>query len=83
MRIVEIALPDELFNSLHKSPDEVGKEMRVAVAVRWYAQGLVSQGRGAEIAGLSRAEFIDALSAGGVSPFQESIEDIREALAGG
>ncbi len=82
MQVIEIALPDELFKSLHKSAEEVALEMRVAVAVRWYAQGLVSQGRGAEIAGLSRAEFIDALSAGGVSPFQETIEEIREALAG-
>jgi predicted HTH domain antitoxin len=82
MRIVEIALPDELFGALHKSPDEVAREMRIAVAVRWYAQGLVSQGRGAEIAGLSRADFVDALSVSGVSPFQETLEDVREALAG-
>ena len=32
----------------------------------------ISQGRAAEIAGLSRAEFIDALGRYGVSPFQQT-----------
>ena len=34
-------------------------------------------------AGLSRSGFIDALSASGVSPVQETLEEIRDALARG
>ena len=58
-------------------------DMRVAVAVRWYAQGIVSQGRAAEIAGMPRSEFMRALSDFEVSPFQESADEVREALARG
>ncbi len=58
-------------------------EMRVAIAVRWYEQGLVSQGKATEIAGLSRTEFINALSDFGVSASQESAEDIREVMSRG
>ena len=36
--------------------------MRVAAAVKWYELGKVSQGKAAEIAGLSRSAFITALS---------------------
>jgi predicted HTH domain antitoxin len=63
--------------ALRKDPDAFGREMRIAAAVLWYERRQVSQGRAAEIAGLSRAEFIDALSRYGVSPFQyESADDL-------
>jgi len=62
-------------------PDEVAREMQIAVAVRCYAQGLVSQGKGAEIADLTRAQFMDAVGAAGVAASQETIEETRESLA--
>jgi predicted HTH domain antitoxin len=42
--------------------------MRLAASIKWYAQGRISQDKGAEIAGLSRTAFIDALSRAHVSP---------------
>jgi predicted HTH domain antitoxin len=58
-------------------------ELRVAAAVKWYELGQISQSRASEIAGLSRAEFIDALARYGVSPFQESADEVvEEALRG-
>jgi len=41
----------------------------------------VSQDKAAEIAGLSRAAFIDALSAARVSPFQVNEDSLREELS--
>ena len=78
-----IALPDGIFEAVRKAPDEVAQEMRIAVAVRWYAQGLISQGKGAEIAGLTRSQFIDALGLAGVPACQETIGEIREMLSRG
>jgi predicted HTH domain antitoxin len=80
MSTITVMLPDDVLATVKKSPDEVAAEMRTAVAVSWYARGLVSQGRGAEIAGITRSEFIDVLAAHGVSASQETMEDIREAL---
>ncbi len=54
--------------------------MRLALAAFWYEQGIVSQGMAAQIANLPRAEFMIALSKLGVSPFQETIGDVRDAL---
>jgi predicted HTH domain antitoxin len=79
MTTVHVPVPDELFSTVRRTPAEVAAEMRLALAIRWYAQGLISQGAGANLAGFSRSAFLDALSAAGVSPFQETIEEIRES----
>jgi predicted HTH domain antitoxin len=83
MTTVTVRVPDELFTAVRRTPDAVADEMRLALAIRWYAQGLISQGAGASLAGLSRTAFLDALSAAGVSPFQETLEEIREAARRG
>jgi len=82
MRSVTIDLPETVFAALRKSPDEFVREMRIAAAAKWYELGELSQGKAAEIAGLSRAEFINALSRFRVSPFQYTAEELAEELAG-
>jgi predicted HTH domain antitoxin len=82
MRTITIDLPDTAFAALRKAPDEFARDLRIAAAVKWYELGELSQGKAAEIAGLSRADFIDALSRHKVSPFQYTAEELTEELAG-
>jgi len=42
--------------------------------------GLLSQGKAAEVAELSRASFISELARYGVSPFQETASEVIEAV---
>jgi predicted HTH domain antitoxin len=52
----------------------------LAAAVKWYELRVVSQGRAAEIAGISRSEFLTALGPFGVTPFQYDADELaREA----
>lgn len=77
---VSIELPREVLSALRKEPKDFVREMRVAAAVKWYEMKTVSQAKAAEIAGLSRAEFLDALGRFGVLPFQyDSDELIKES----
>jgi predicted HTH domain antitoxin len=74
-------MPEAAFATLHQAPDELAQELRIAAAVKWYELGRVSQGRGAEIAGLTRADFIDALSRYRVSPMQYTEQELLDELS--
>lgn len=71
-----IEVPEGALAALHQDPGGFAREMRLAAAVKWYELKLVSQGRAAEIAGLSRSEFLDALGRFGVSPFQYEADEL-------
>jgi predicted HTH domain antitoxin len=77
---ITFSLNEGVLSSVRQDPEAFTRELRIAAAVKWYELRRISQGRAAEIAGLSRAEFIDALSRYEVSPFQETIADLSEAL---
>jgi predicted HTH domain antitoxin len=82
MPTIEVALPEDVLTALRKSPTEVARDVRVAAAAEWYAEGLVSQGKGADLAGLSRLEFLDELAKRKVPVIQMTVEELRAELAG-
>ena len=81
MQTVSVEIPTTTFAALGESPDEFVSEMRIAAAVKWYELGKLSQGKTAEVAGLSRAAFIEALSRFKVSPIQYAERELTEELA--
>jgi len=73
-----LEIPEGALSSVRKDPASFVLELRLVAAVKWYEMRTISQGRAAEIAGLSRRDFIDALGRYSVSPFQSSGEEIIE-----
>ena len=80
MVTVTFELPEDALSSVRKDPDHFAQELRLAAAVKWYEMEVVSQSRAAEISGLSRSEFIAALSRFKVSPFQYDVDEIAEEV---
>jgi predicted HTH domain antitoxin len=75
---VVLEVPEGALASLGQDPAQFSRELRLAAAVKWYEMHLLSQGRAAEIAGLSRSEFIAALGRFSVTPFQTSADELAQ-----
>lgn len=70
------------FGALRLAPNEFAREMRIAASVQWYAQGIVSQGKAAELAELTRADFLDELYRRKVPACQVTPEELTEEIHG-
>jgi len=82
MTSLTIELPDEVDDSQHRSPAEVTKEPRLAAAIRWYSQGVISQERAAVVAGLDRTDFLMALAREKVDAFAVDREQLAREVSG-
>ncbi len=80
MTTVTIEVPDDAFSALRRSPKEFARDMRLAAVIQWYHQGLISQGKAAEIAGLKRREFLEALYHAKIEASQVDIEEMKEEV---
>lgn len=80
MQTISLEIPATTLAALGESPDEFVSEMRIAAAVKWYELGKLSQGKAAEVAGLSRSAFIEALSRFRVSPIQITADELQKEL---
>lgn len=80
MPTVTFDLPEGALSALRLSPTEFVTEMRLAAALLWYSQGEISQSKGAEIAGISRAEFIDELAHRRIPVVQVTGEELKEEV---
>ena len=78
-----LEVPDDAFASLQFSQADFGRSTLIAACVKWVESGRLSQSRASEICGVSREAFLSEMSAYQVSPFQESPEELKEALARG
>ena len=74
-------IPDGALSAFRSDSAEFGRELRLAASVKWYELGKLSQAKAAELAGMSRHDFLQALIRFQVSPIQESIEELAEGLA--
>jgi predicted HTH domain antitoxin len=82
MTTISFEFEPSVFGALRLAPHEFAREMRIAAAVQWYAQGVVSQGRAAELAGLTRADFLDELYRRKVSACQVSAKELVDEIHG-
>lgn len=68
------------FDALRLAPSEFAREIRIAAAVQGYAQGIVSRGKAAELAQLTRAELPDELFRRKVPAYQVAPDELVRRL---
>ncbi len=77
MKTITVEIPDSLSLAVAESEQDLPRALRLAAAIQWYSQGLIFQGKGAELAGLTRSEFLRALSAAKVDVLQVTPEELK------
>lgn len=80
MHTIQIDLPDEVLFSLKETPEGVSRVIRMAAAAKLYELGKLSSGRAAELAGIPRISFLQALAQYGVSIFDFTEEEIAQDM---
>jgi predicted HTH domain antitoxin len=76
MAQLAISIPESLFASLRKAPNELAREMGIAAAIHWYQQGCISMERAAEAAGMDRPRFLQELARRKVDVFVLDAEEL-------
>jgi predicted HTH domain antitoxin len=76
----QIELPDEVLLSPQETPASFPKVIRMAAAAKLYEMRKLSSGRAADLAGLSRVSFLQALGQYGVPIFDLTEEELGQDL---
>ncbi len=83
MKTMALEAPDDLVGLSGASDEELARDLRLAAAIQWYSQGVVSQGRTAEIAGLDRTSFLLALGRAKIDVFQITEAELKQEVERG
>jgi len=75
-----INLPESVISVFGESEDVRGESILEAAVVKWFELGRISQGKAAEILGISRADVLDVLAQYRVSPWQYTDAELDEEL---
>lgn len=80
MTKVIVDLPEEVFSARRLPPEDFVQDMRLAAAIYWYQKSQISQEKAAQIAGLNRRDFLEALAREQVDVFVIDFNDLQREL---
>ena len=79
-RQIVLDIPEQVLLAERADEATFGREMRILAAIKLYELGRLSSGRAAELAGMSRVEFLLALGRYKVFPFEAELRELEAAL---
>ena len=81
MTAITLQFSDDVLSTLRLSPEEFARALRVAAAIHWYERGELSQERAAQVATLTRPQFLMELARTRSDAFVVDFEDLKRELS--
>jgi predicted HTH domain antitoxin len=75
---VIVEVPEHALKMFGGNAAQFSRKMYETAVVKWFDEGLLSQGQSSELLGISRGEFFDLLHEHKVSPIQMTPEELEE-----
>jgi hypothetical protein len=82
MQKLVLHLPDDLARVLPVPPEQLAAHIGLMAAMKMFEIGEISSGRAAELAGMSRVEFLETCARFRVSAFNYPDDEVGTELSG-
>jgi len=79
---LKIKYPTGFEHAVRMTKEEIEHHIRLMAALKMFELGKISSGKAAELAGMSRPEFLEACGRYKVSPFNYTDEEVEEEIKG-
>jgi predicted HTH domain antitoxin len=80
MKQMRVDYPEDLAQAIQLTPEETAAQILLMAALKMFELGKLSSGKAAELAGLSRVEFLEACGRYRVSPFNYPADELEGEL---
>ena len=77
-----IQLPGEIRQMLNRTPEEMGRDVRLYAALMLFRLGKLSSGAAAEMAGVPRVAFLDLCAEYDIPVSQITVDELDQEMAG-
>ena len=77
---ISVQFPEETLVTLHTEQESFARELPLLAAVKLYELGKLSSGRAAQLAGMTRPEFLASVGRYQISPLALSPESVLQVI---